>query len=84
MEDIHKQTLSKYVFYVNHTDKNKNFYQAYTIGKETKLNGISEDGFVMNLYKDNKQSCFCLTVIDLYKAIRGENENINAHKLTNK
>lgn len=83
-KETHTQTLSNYVFYVNYINKNKDFYQAYIVGRETQINGNSEDGFIMNFYKTNKQSCECISIIDLYKAIRGENESINAYKITKK
>jgi hypothetical protein len=80
----HFETLSKYIFAQKiKTRKGGEIYQLYKIqdSKIIKIGGLNSEGFMLHFINDKKSNS-CATIIDLYQAIRGANENLIAFKQT--
>jgi len=80
--ETHFETLSKYVFAQKITVKKGGFYyQLFELkdDKVIKIGGLNEDGFNLNILNGNK-SYVVATTVNLYKAIRGENDSMIAFK----
>lgn len=80
--ETHFETLSKYVFAQKITVKKGGFcYQLFDIknDKVIKIGGFNQDGFNLS-FLDGSKSNTVAAITSLYKAIRGENDNMIAFK----
>ena len=81
-KETHFTTLSKYIFAQKITVKKGGFhYQLFELKNDTviKIGGLNEDGFNLN-FLAGVQSNTVVTIVNLYKAVRGDNDTMIAFK----
>ena len=81
-KETHFETLSKYVFAQKITvKKGGHLYQLFELKNDTviKIGGLNEDGFNLNFLNSNKSGTVS-TIVNLYYAIRGTNDEMIAFK----
>lgn len=81
-KETHFETLSKYVFAQKITVKKGGFYyQLFELknDKIIKVGGLNDDGFILNFLNSNKSGTVS-TIVNLYYAIRGANDEMIAFK----
>lgn len=82
VKETHFETLSKYIFAQKITVKKGGYYyQLFELknDKIVKIGGLNEDGFILNFLNGTRSGSAC-TIVNLYNAIRGTNDDMLAFK----